>query len=44
MLSNADIDEDGVIIISSDINTDIYDIVEEKIDLISEVEITMYNI
>ena len=44
MISNADRDEDEVIIISSDINTAIYDIVEEKIDLVSEVEITMYNL
>ncbi len=44
MISNANRDENGVIIISSDTNTDIYDIVEEKIDLISEVEITMYNL
>ncbi len=44
MISNADTDENGVIIISSDANTDIYDIVEEKIDLVSEVEITMDNL
>ncbi len=44
MISNASRDEDGVIIISSDANTNIYDIVEEKIDLISEVEITMNNL
>ncbi len=43
-LASATTDEDGVIVISPDQNDDIYQIVEEMIDLVSEVEITMNNI
>jgi|AntRauTorckE6833_2_1112554.scaffolds.fasta_scaffold10312_5 hypothetical protein len=40
-LSSATTDDEGVIVISSGQNTDIYDIVEDKIDVVSEVEISM---
>jgi hypothetical protein len=41
LFATATKDEDGIINISSDENTGIYDIVKERIDLVSEVEIEM---
>ena len=41
MLPSATSNEDGVIVISPDQNSDIYDILEDTIDEMSEVEIEM---
>ncbi len=44
MFSSATTNDEGVIVISSGENTDIYDIVEDMIDLVSEVEISINNL
>ncbi len=44
LFASAAFDNNGVIVISPDMNTGIYDMVENMIDLVSEVEITMENL